>query len=303
MKYAAVKAWSHEFPVARLCAVLQVSVSGYYAWVKRPPAGRVQQTQQLQQTIGDIWRQYRGIYGAPRIHAELQARGMRVGHNRVARLMRSAGLHGKTARRRRPVTTHSDPSHAIAPNVLARQFATVRPNTVWLTDITYLETAEGYLYLAGVMDLASRQIVGLAMAEHLRTELVDAALDMALVQRRPGSGLLHHSDRGTQYTSQSYRQRLNEHHLTVSMSRVGQCLDNAPMESFWATLKRECADAPFPTRTAARTQLFAYIMGFYNQQRRHSALGYLSPVMFELQLQRNFDSPLNLGIATSSKRR
>lgn len=293
MKYAAVKAWSHEFSVARLCAVLKVSESGYYAWLKRPSAPRQQATQQLQQTIRQVWQQYRGIYGAPRIHAELQARGMRVGHNRGARLMRSAGLRGKTARRRRPVTSQSDPSHAIAPNRLARQFATTRPNTVWLTDITYIETAEGYLYLAGVMDLASRQIVGLAMADHLRTELVEAALDMALVQRRPDTGLLHHSDRGTQYTSHSYRQRLSEHHLTVSMSRVGQCLDNAPMESFWATLKRECADVPFPTRTAARTHLFGYVMGFYNQQRRHSALGYLSPVMFELQLERNFDSPLN----------
>jgi putative transposase len=293
MKYAAIQACQHEFSVGRLWAVLKVSVSGYYAWVKRSPACRVQQTQQLQQTIRDIWQQYRGIYGAPRIHAELPARGMRVGHNRVARLMRSAGLRGKTARRRRPVTTQSDPTHAIAPNRLARQFTAVRPNTVWPTDITYLETAEGYLYLAGVMDLASRQIVGLAMADHLRAELVETALDMALVQRRPGSGLLHHSDRGTQYTSQSYRQRLSKHNLKVSMSRVGQCLDTAPMASFWATLKRECADVPFPTRTAARTQLFGYIMGFYNQQRRHSALGYLSPVLFEHQLERNLNSLLN----------
>jgi transposase InsO family protein len=203
--------------------------------------------------------------------------------------MRVAGLRGKIARRRRPVTTQSDPTHAVAPNRLARQFTAVRPNTVWLTDITYIETAEGFLYLAAVLDLASRQVVGLAMADHLRAELVEAALDMALIQRRPGNDLLHHSDRGSQYTSQTYQQRLRERGVTVSISRTGQCRDNAPMESFWATLKRECADAPFPSRAVARTSLFAYIMGFYNQHRRRSALDYLSPVAFEQHLERNFN--------------
>lgn len=290
MRYAAVRACQADFPVSRLCAVLKVSVSGYYAWLKRSPAPRQQANQQLQQTIRQVWQQVRGIYGAPRIHAELAARGLRVGHNRVARLMRAAGLRGKTVRRRRPVTTQSDPTHAVAPNRLAREFTVVRPNTVWLTDITYIETADGFLYLAAVLDLASRQVVGLAMADHLRAELVEAALDMALIQRRPGSNLLHHSDRGSQYTSQSYQQRLRAHGVTVSMSRTGQCHDNAPMESFWATLKRECADAPFPTHALARTELFGYIMGFYNQHRRHSGLDYLSPAMFEQQLERNFDS-------------
>ena len=288
MKYEAVHTWQYEFPVARLCAVLKVSVSGYYAWLKRSPAPRQQANQQLEQTIRQVWQRVRGIYGAPRIHAELQAQGLRVGHNRVARLMRAAGLRGKTVRRRRPVTTQSEPTHAIAPNRLARQFSVVHPNTVWLTDITYIETEEGFLYLAAVLDLASRQVVGLAMADHLRAELVEAALDMAPFQRRPGDALLHHSDRGSQYTSQSYQHRLAECGITVSMSRTGQCLDNAPMESFWATLKRECADAPFPSRAAAHTELFGFIMGFYNQHRRHSALGYLSPAMFEQQLKRNF---------------
>jgi putative transposase len=293
MKYDAIKQWQAEFPVARLCAVLKVSVSGYYAWLKRPTTARQQANQQLQQTIQAIWQRVRGIYGAPRIHAELQAAGIRVGHNRVARLMRVAGLRGKTVRRRRPVTTQSDPTHVAAPNRLARQFTVMRPNTVWLTDITYIETDEGFLYLAAVLDLASRQVVGLAMADHLRAELVEGALDMALIQRRPGGDLLHHSDRGSQYTSQSYQQRLRACAVTVSMSRVGQCHDNAPMESFWATLKRECADVPFPTHALARSELFGYIMGFYNNHRRHSALGYLSPVLFEQQLERNFDPLLN----------
>lgn len=290
MRYKAVRAWQAEFPVARLCAVLKVSVSGYYAWLKRAPAPRQQANQQLQAMIQQIWQQVRGVYGAPRIHAELQAQGIRVGHNRVARLMRVAGLRGKTVRRRRPVTTTSDPTQAVAPNRLARQFSVVRPNRVWLTDITYIETGEGFLYLAAVLDLASRQIVGLAMADHLRAELVESALDMALIQRRPDAGLLHHSDRGSQYTSQTYQHRLSERRVTVSMNATGQCLDNAPMESFWATLKRECADVPFPTHALARSELFAYIMAFYNHHRRHSALGYLSPVMFEQQLQRNFNT-------------
>lgn len=293
MKYAAIEQWQAEFPVARLCAVLGVSESGYYAWLKRPPAPRQQANQQLQQTIGQVWQQYRGIYGAPRIHAELQAVGIRVGHNRVARLMRLAGLRGKTARRRQPRTTQVDTTQPVAPNTLARQFTVARPNTVWLADITYIETHEGYLYLAAMLDLASRQVVGMAMADHLRTELVQAALDMALIQRRPAEGLLHHSDRGSQYTSQSYRQRLMECGVTLSMSRTGQCLDNAPMESFWATVKRECADAPFSTRAIARSELFSYLMGFYNHQRRHSALGYMSPVAFEQQIERNFNTLSN----------
>jgi transposase InsO family protein len=293
MRYAAIEQWQSEFPIVRLCAVLKVSESGYYAWLKRPPAPQQQANEELEHTIKQIWQRYRGIYGAPRIHAELQASGIRVGHNRVARLMRRAGLRGKTAHRRLPRTTQVDTTQTVAPNTLARQFKVMRPNSVWLADITYIETTEGYLYLAAILDLASRQIVGMAMADHLRTELVEAALDMALCQRRPATGLLHHSDRGSQYTSHSYRQRLATHGVTLSMSRSGQCLDNAPMESFWATLKRECADTPFATRAIARCQLFGYIMGFYNHQRRHSALGYLSPLDFEQQFERNFASPLN----------
>lgn len=281
MKYQAIEACKTEFPISRLCAVLNIAESGYYAWLNRAPSPHEQANRQLQQSICTVWKQYRGIYGAPRIHAELREQGISVGHNRVARLMREAGIQGKTTRKRRPHTTQSDPTHPVAANVLDRQFTAHYPNEVWLTDITYIDTAEGFLYLAAVMDLYSRQIVGMAMADHLRTDLVESALHMALTQRRPPRNLLHHSDRGSQYTSLDYQKRLTASHMTVSMSRVGNCWDNAPMESFWATLKRECADVTFASHTRARTEIFAYIMGFYNRHRRHSTLGFVSPVTFE----------------------
>jgi transposase InsO family protein len=293
MKYATIKECQKEFPVSRLCAVLNIAESGYYAWLKRATSPREQENRELEQTICTVWKQYRGIYGAPRIHAELEEQGISAGHNRVARLMREAGIQGKTTRKRRPHTTQSDPTHPVAANVLDRQFTATHPNEVWLTDITYIDTAEGFLYLAAVMDLYSRQIVGMAMADHLRTELVESALDMALTQRRPPRNLLHHSDRGSQYTSLDYQKRLSASYMTVSMSRLGNCWDNAPMESFWATLKRECADVVFASHSHARVELFSYIMGFYNRQRRHSTLGYLSPCTFESQSQRLSFSPLN----------
>jgi transposase InsO family protein len=207
--------------------------------------------------------------------------------------MREMGIQGKMTRRKRPRTTQSDPTHAPAPNVLDRHFAADRCDAVWLTDITYIDTDEGYLYLAGVMDLYSRQIVGMAMADHLRTELVETALDMALEHRQPDNNLLHHSDRGSQYTSQAYQDRLNLAEITISMSRTANCLDNAPMESFWATLKRECADEVFASHDQARTAIFGYIMAFYNRVRKHSALGYLSPIAFEQQQKRELLAPLN----------
>ncbi|MBA3868054.1 MAG: IS3 family transposase [Anaerolineae bacterium] len=281
MKYQAIEASKGEYPVSRLCAVLNIAESGYYAWLNQAPSAHKQENQELEQCICTIWKQYRGIYGAPRIHAELQEQGINVGHNRVARLMRQTGIQGKTTRKRRTHTTQSDPSHPVAANVLDRQFTAKRPNEVWLTDITYIDTAEGFLYLAAVMDLYSRQIVGMAMADHLRTDLVESALDMALTQRRPPRNLLHHSDRGSQYTSMDYQKRLSASYMTVSMSRVGNCWDNAPMESFWATLKRECADIVFASHSQARVELFSYIMSFYNRQRRHSTLGFVSPYTFE----------------------
>jgi transposase InsO family protein len=293
MKYEAIEGHKQDFPVARMCAVLQVAESGYYAWLSRAPSRREQENVVLSDQIKQIWAKVRGRYGAPRIHAELRAQGLCVGRHRVARLMRQAGISGKQSCKRRPRTTQSDPTHPVAPNVLDRQFTASRPDEVWLTDITYIDTDQGYLYLAAVMDLYSRQIVGLTMADHLRTELVDSALSMALIQRRPSSDLLHHSDRGSQYTSAAYQQRLIHHGLTPSMSRTGDCLDNAPMESFWATLKRECADASFATHAVARADIFAYIVGFYNRQRRHSALGYVSPMAFEQQSERDLHTPLN----------
>ena len=203
--------------------------------------------------------------------------GVQVSLNRVAKLMRQAGIRGKTARKYRPQTTQSDPTHAVAPNLLNRNFKGHQRQAVWLTDITYINTDEGYLYLAAVMDLGSREIVGLAIADHLRTELTLEALHMAIFQQRPPRGLMHHSDRGSQYTSHAYQQRLRDAGMVVSMSRKGNCLDNAPMESFWATLKRECADYVFANHAQARAEIFSYIMGFYNRTRRHSALGYETP--------------------------
>lgn len=277
MRYEAIKRTKHAFPVARLCDVFGVSASGYYAWQSRPPSQRDCQNDTLRQEIQYIWTQKRGIYGAPRIHAELQDRGKRVGRKRVARLMHMLGIQGKMARRKHPRTTVSDASHPVAPNLLNREFTGKKRHEVWLTDITYIATAEGWLYAAGVMDLGTREIVGLAMADHMRTELVEAALKMAVIQQRPPAGLLHHSDRGSQYTSGDYQQKLKDYGMVASMSRVGNCLDNAPMESFWATLKRECADEVFASKDCARAAIFGYVMGFYNRSRRHSALGYDAP--------------------------
>jgi transposase InsO family protein len=266
--------------------VLEVSESGYYAWRNRPPSERKKANQSLGQRIQAIWRQFRGIYGAPRIHAELKEQGEALGHNRVARVMKQLGLRGKGSHQHKPRTTQSNPSHRFEPNVLEQNFEAPYPDAIWLTDITYIPTREGYLYVAGVLDLCTRQIVGLSMADHMRSELTQSALQMALNQRQPTDPLIHHSDRGSQYTAELYRNRLRDYPITVSMSRTGNCLDNAPMESFWATLKRECADYVFHSLQQARTEIFGYIMGFYNRLRRHSALGYLSPSHFDMQFKR-----------------
>lgn len=293
MKYEQVQACAKEYPVHRVCAVLGVSESGYYAWLKREPSGHEQANVQLGVHITALWKRFKGIYGAPRIHAELQDQGMRVGKNRVAKLMQKLGLRGKGGRKRRPRTTQANPHHAASPNIVDRHFTVDQPDAVWLTDITYIDTAEGYLYVAGVMDLYSRQIVGLAMADHMRMSLTETALDMALIQRQPTDDLIHHSDRGSQYTSTTYQDKLADWQIVSSMSRTGNCLDNAPMESFWATLKRECADYVFASLIQARVEIFSYIMGFYNRSRRHSALDYLSPLDFERQFTRQTCTPLN----------
>ena len=278
MKYEVIEQYKSEYPVSRLCWVLKVSESGYYAWLQREPSQHTVQDRDLHEKIMTIWKQFRGIYGAPRIHAELLSQGNHVSRKRVARLMREADIQGKMVRRKRPCTTRADASHPVAPNLLNREFDVQQGHQVWLSDITYIDTEEGYLYLAGVLDLGSREIVGMAMADHLQTDLVIQALDMALIQQRPQPGLLHHSDRGSQYTSYLYQQKLQDAGLIASMSRTANCLDNAPMESFWATLKRECADHVFPNRDCARIEIFSYIMGFYNRTRRHSALNYHTPL-------------------------
>jgi transposase InsO family protein len=278
-RYQFIAAERQRWPVSRMCAVLEVSVSGFYDWVKRAPSGRVQANQVLTSRIVAVHANSRQTYGYLRIHAQLQREGVRVGKHRVARLMRRQGLHARQRKRFRR-TTQPDKRQPAAPNVLAQAFKASRPNEKWLVDITYIDTHEGWLYLAGVLDVFSRRLVGWSMSERLDLSLPSAALRMALAQRgKPG---LHHSDRGSQYTSRDYLTLLKE--VTLSMSGVGNCYDNAMKESFWGQLKTECADRPFASRAAARLALFEYIELWYNRQRLHSALGYLSPVDFELAM-------------------
>lgn len=275
---ATEKAW---YPVALMCRVLQVSRSGYYAWCKRPAAERRRQDQRLALEVAAIHAESRGRYGSPRVHAELRQRGQRIARKRVARLMRTAGLRARERRRFR-CTTDSKHAMAIKGNLLARRFAMSAPNRGWVSDITYLWTLEGWLYLAVVLDLFSRRVVGWALSERLERGLALDALGMALKGRQPSSAMLHHSDRGSQYASQEYQQLLAAHGILSSMSRVGNCWDNAVAESFFATLKLELVyQTRWATRAEARSAVFEYIELFYNRQRRHSALGYLCPSEFE----------------------
>jgi putative transposase len=283
VRFALIAAEKANYPVAMLCRVLQVSRAGFYAWQKRPPAARLLQEQRLNLEVAEIFARSRGRYGSPRVHAELRERGERTGRKRVARLMRVAGLRAR-GRRRFRLTTDSNHALAITGNLLARHFAVAAPDRGWVADITYLWTHEGWLYLAVIVDLYSRRVVGWAFDERLERKLALNALHMALSQRRAGAGLLHHSDRGSQYASREYRQLLAQHAIQSSMSRRANCWDNAVAESFFATLKRELAyQTQWRTRAQARSEVFEYIEVFYNRTRRHSALGYLSPVNFELR--------------------
>jgi putative transposase len=269
------------YPVALMCRVLQVSRSGYYAWHKRPVAERRRQDQRLALEVAAIHAESCGRYGSPRVHAELRERGQRIARKRVARLMRAAGLRARERRRFR-CTTDAGHGMAIKGNLLARRFAVSVPNSRWVSDITYLWTLEGWLYLAVVLDLFSRRVVGWSLSERLERRLALDALGMALKGRQPSRAMLHHSDRGSQYASQEYQQLLAEHGILSSMSRVGNCWDNAVAESFFATLKIELAyQTQWRTRQEARSALFEYLELFYNRQRRHSTLGYLSPNEFE----------------------
>ena len=273
-----------DYPLAALCRALHVSRSGYYAWAGRKVSARTQADAALTARIAAAHTRSRRTYGAPRVHAELRAAGVRCARKRVARLMGAAGLVG-CHRRRRTRTTVAEPTHVPAPNRIARDFTAPRPNRLWLGDSTYVATHEGWLYLAVLLDAHSRRVVGWAMADHLRTELALDALTMALRARHPGAGLVHHTDRGSQYTAAAYQATLVTHGVTCSMSRAGECLDNAVAESFFATLKAELVDTrAWPTRAAARLAIFAWIEVWYNRQRRHSTLGYLTPVAHERQV-------------------
>jgi len=275
-----VKAYPAAYPIATMCRVLGISPSGYYAWQQRAPSVRTQRDAELTMRIHTIHLESRGTYGAPRIHAELAAQGIHIGRKRVARLMRAARVRG-VSRRQWIVTTTRDGEARPAPDLVQRRFAVDGPDRLWVADITYVSTWAGFLYLAVVLDAWSRRVVGWAMETHLRTELVLAALDMALRQRRP-QDVIHHSDHGCQYTSIAYGHRCQEAGVRPSMGSVGDAYDNALCESFFATVECELLDRTrFRTPGEARGALFDFIEGWYNPQRRHSALGYESPIRYE----------------------
>ena len=269
------------FPIRTMCRVLGVSPSGYWAWAKRPPSARARRDAELADRIRIIHTRSRGTYGVPRVHAELAYEGIACGRKRVARLMAAAGLEG-VHRRRAARTTVRDRDAAPAPDLVERSFAAAGPDRLWVADITYVPTWSGFLYVAVVVDAFSRVVVGWSMAGHLRTELILDALDMAITRRRPADGLVHHSDRGTQYTSLAFGRRCREAGIAQSMGSTGDAYDNAMAESFFASLETELLDrTSFRTRADARLAVFDYIEAFYNPQRRHSALDYLSPADFE----------------------
>lgn len=282
MKFRFIAEHREEFEITVMCRVLGVSRSGYYAWRNRPVSPRKMANDKLLEQIKEIYEKSGQTYGSPRVHAELVAQGIKCSLNRVARLMRLHRLRANQERTFKVKTTDSNHDLPVGPNLLEQNFEARQPDQTWLTDITYIPTAEGWLYLAVVLDLYSRRIVGWAMSDSLERQLVIDALQMALLARRPAPGLIHHSDRGSQYASQDYQTLLTKHQLRCSMSRAGNCYDNAPMESFFGTLKTELIHhRRYETRVEARTDIFEFIELFYNRYRRHSALAYQSPVMFE----------------------
>ena len=274
-----------EYPLRLMCRVLAVSPAGFYDWQRRPPSARQRQDALLRVQVAAFHRRSRQTYGSPRLLEDLREAGVQVGRKRVARVMRAAGLVGTPPRRFRR-TTDSRHASPIAPNHLNRQFSVAHPNRVWAADVTYVRTWAGWLYLAVVLDLASRRVVGWALAPRLDRQLVLTALERALARRAPDAGLLHHSDRGSAYASGDYQARLAAAGIVCSMSRRGDCWDNAVVESFFATLKRELLSrGVWTTRAAAHGAIAEYIEGWYNIHRRHSALGYLSPAVYEARLQ------------------
>ena len=281
MRFRFIQQQGQRFSISIMCAVLGVSRSGYYAWRKRKPSAREQANQKLLSQIQSSFSWSRNTYGYRRIHASLVKQGIVCSRNRVARLMRQVRLQGRR-RRQYKITTQSRHNLPVAPNLLARNFRATVPNLKWLTDITYVRTGQGWLYLSIVLDLYARLVVGWAIEPYLTDRLTLKALQMALSRRKPPPGLLHHSDRGSQYASGRYRTLLAEQHMVPSMSRTGNVYDNAPMESFFATLKRELIHRRhYQTHREAKSDIFEYIEVFYNRQRSHSALNYLSPVQYE----------------------
>ncbi len=281
MRYQFIERYKQEFPVVVMCEVLGVSESGFYAWRKRPVCQHQREDAHLTEKIRETFHTHQGRYGSPRIYRELHDGQISCSCKRVARLMREAGLWAKR-KRRRGLSTKRDASHPVAPNLLNREFTALEPNKKWVTDITYIPTKQGWLYLAVILDLYSRLVVGWSMSGACDEDLVERALDMALARRRPKEGLLHHSDRGCQYTSRAYRLRLAQSGMLVSMSRKGNCWDNAAMESFFGTLKEECVgDTLYTSHEEARLALFPYLEVYYNRIRRHSTLGYISPFIYE----------------------
>lgn len=285
MKYGFIQAHRHTWSVQTMCRVLKVSRSGFYDWLAREPSDRQRANEQLSQRIGECFVASRGTYGSPRMTRELRAQGYLCSVNRVARLMRRASLQGR--QRRRYVNKSCTPTgrDAIAPNLLDRAFTVMEPNTKWVADITYAWTSEGWLYLAAIMDLYSRKIIGWSMQPSMSSQLIIDAAKMAYASRGHPREVLHHSDQGTQYTSKEFLQFLKSQETLCSMSRRGNCWDNAVMESFFSTLKLECLyRSKFKTRAELRMVIFDYIECFYNRHRRHSANGYLSPCDFEAQI-------------------
>jgi putative transposase len=289
VKHAFIRDHREEFDVSVMCAVFGVAPAGYYAQLTRPESARATRARELTEQIRLVHAESRGVYGSVKITKELHRHQRRVNRKTVARLMAAAGIRSKVARKFRVQTTDSRHDNPVASNTLNRQFTVEAPNTVWVSDITYIHTDEGFVYLAGVMDLFSRKIVGWSIDIAMTTDLVEKALDAAIRTRRPaagvggaGGGLLHHSDRGVQYTSQRYRQQLLDNGIQASMSRTGNCYDNAVMESFWGKLKSEMVfHEHFTTIAQARAAVFEYIEAFYNRVRIHATLGYLSPEQFE----------------------
>ena len=281
MRYDFVERHRGRWPVRRMCRVLRVSPGGYYDWRGRPQSETAQRREALVVAIKAIHAEVKARYGSPRVHAELVARGKPCGANTVARLMRGHGIAAKTRRKFR-VTTDSNHGHPVAENIVNRRFEPEGSNEFWTADITCLETREGWLYLAAVEDLYSRKIVGWAMGERIDSRLVVDALEMAVARRLPAAGLVAHSDRGSQYASEHYQRHLGRHGIVCSMSRRANCWDNAPVESFFASLKKELTrGGVFETRAEARASLFEYIEVFFNRVRRHSSLGYMSLAEYE----------------------